>query len=246
MGSAGNRARGGRREPLADHVERAGHVVLTAIWTACVWVLRVLYRAAARGGAAGLTWFRRQSYSTQLTVVAICAAGSLAAAYVIANRPAPPVYVNDETEALARVIRSEAGIGSAPQRIHVAWVTRNLAVERSQTIAEMACSPCGPQELGRPVSSRQDATDADRELARHILASPAMLDPTGGATHFINPMLQDDLAARNRPGYRGRPYHEVRQRWLTSYGWEPYYRLGPDLELWGPKRRARARRAGSK
>jgi len=25
--------------------------------------------------------------------------------------------------------------------------------------------------------------------------------------------------------------------WSESYGWEAYYRLGPDLELWGPKRR---------
>jgi len=100
----------------------------------------------------------------------------------------------------------------------------------------MACAPCGPQELGRPVSTRQDATDLDRELARQILAAPALLDPTGGATHFINPTLQDDLASRGRPGYRGRPYTEVRERWMQVYGWEPYYRLGPDLEVWGPKR----------
>ncbi|HYU15247.1 MAG TPA: hypothetical protein VEL05_04225, partial [Candidatus Acidoferrum sp.] len=164
-------------------------------------------------------------------------------AYIIASRPEPAIYVDDETEALARVIRSEAGTGSAPQRIHVAWVTRNLAAERRQTVAQMACSPCGPQEIGRPVSSRQDATDLDRELARHILASPPLLDPTGGATHFINPTLQDDLASQGRPGYRGRPYREVRQTWLETYGWEPYYRLGPDLEVWGPKRVARARAA---
>jgi hypothetical protein len=248
MGSAGRRGRPGRREPLADQVERAGHLILTSFWTGLVWVLRILLRGAARVGAYGLLWFRRQGVTARLIVIGLLVGASLATAHVLTTRPPPPVYVDDETEALARVIRSEAGVSSAPQRIHVAWVTRNLAVERGQSIAEMACSPCGPQEMGRPVSSRQAATDADRELARHILGSPALMDPTGGATHFINPMLQDDLAARGRPGYRGRPYSEVRARWINAYGWEPYYRLGPDLELWGPKRSARGKssRSGSR
>jgi hypothetical protein len=240
MGSAGKRARP-RREPFADQVERAGHLILTWIWTGLVWILRLFLRVAARAAASGAAWFGRQDRAVQVVVLAMLTGGSLAAAHVIANRPAPPVYVDDEAEALARVIRSEAGVGSAPQRIHVAWVTRNLAAERGETIARMACSPCGPQELGRPVSSRQAASDADRVLARSILASPALLDPTGGATHFINPMLQDDLASRGRPGYRGRPYSEVRLRWSSAYGWEPYYRIGPDLELWGPRRGARSK-----
>jgi hypothetical protein len=245
MGSAGRRSRPARREPLADQIERAGHLILTSLWTGLVWILRILLRGVALVGAAGLSWFRRQSRTAQLAVIGVVVGASLATAHIVATRPPPPVYVDDEAEALARVIRSEAGISSAPQRIHVAWVTRNLAVERGQSIAAMACSPCGPQGLGRPVSSRQAATDVDRELARHILASPSIMDPTGGATHFINPMLQDHLAARGAPGYRGRPYHEVRQRWLNAYGWEPYYRLGPDLELWGPKRRPRTRTHGS-
>ncbi|HKE16853.1 MAG TPA: hypothetical protein VKB80_18390 [Kofleriaceae bacterium] len=243
MGSAVKRTRPRRREPFADQIERSGHWILTTVWSGLVWILRLLLRAAALAAAAGARSFRRLDRAAQFIVVAILAGGSLAAAHVIATRPAPPVYVDDETEALARVIRSEAGVGSPQQRIHVAWVTRNLAAERGETIARMACSPCGPQELGRPVSSRQDAADADRLLARSILASPAILDPTGGATHFINPTLQDDLASRGRPGYRGRPYSEVRQRWSTAYGWEPYYRIGPDLELWGPRRGVRAKPA---
>jgi hypothetical protein len=244
MGSAGKRVRSGRREPFADQVERVGHVVLTRLWSACVWILGMVLRAAGHVAARAVRWFSRQSRTAQIVMVALLGAGSVAAAHVM-TRPQPVaepiIYVDDETEALARVIRSEAGISSAQQRIHVAWVTRNLANERGQTVARMACSPCGQQQMGRPVSTRQAASDADRELARYILASPAFLDPTGGATHFINPMLQDDLAARGRAGYRGRPYSEVRQRWMTTYGWEPYYRLGPDLEMWGPKRRPRSR-----
>jgi hypothetical protein len=244
MGRAGRSGRS-RREPLADTIERGGHVVLTWLWSALVWILRMLLRGLVSLVAQAAAWFRRQGRAAQLVMVGILAAGSLAAAHVIATRPAPPVYVDDETEALARVIRSEVGTSAIPHRIHVAWVTRNLAAERGETIAEMACSPCGEQGLGRPVSSRQDARDDDRDLARHILASPPSMDPTGGATHFINPMLQDELATRGRPGYRGRPYSQVRRRWQESYGWEPYYRLGPDLELWGPPRSAPVR-SGSK
>jgi hypothetical protein len=148
-------------------------------------------------------------------------------------------YVTDETEALARVIRSEVGTSSPQHRVHVAWATRNLAASRRQTVAEMACSPCGPQQAGRPVSSFQAATEADRALARSVLAAPPILDPTGGATQFVNPALQDELAARATAGYRGRPYRHVKKTWSQAYGWEPYYRLGPDLELWGPRRQRR-------
>jgi hypothetical protein len=147
------------------------------------------------------------------------------------------VHVHDDVEALARVIRSEAGTAPLQQKVHVAWATRNLAASRRQTVARMACSPCGPQRSGRPVSSRLPATDADRRLARHILAAPAIVDATGGATHFVNPALQNALAARGRPGYAGRPYRHIHATWRGRYGWEPYYRLGPDLELWGPRRR---------
>ena len=149
----------------------------------------------------------------------------------------PRVYVFDETEAMARVIRSEVGDRSIQYRLHVAWATRNLASARGQSVARMVCSPCGPQELGRPVSSRQSATDGDRQLAGLVLAAPRMLDPTGGATQFIDPALQDELSRRSAHGYRGRPYRHVRRTWIRDYGWEPYYRLGEDLELWGPRRR---------
>jgi hypothetical protein len=143
-----------------------------------------------------------------------------------------------EDRALARVIRSEIGSGTAQQRLHVAWATRNLAAERRTSIARMACSPCGRQRAGRPVSTRQPARPEDVELARLVLAAHPALDPTGGATHFINPRLQDRLALSGKvPGYAGQTYTRVRRRWQKVYGWEPYYRLGPELELWGPRRR---------
>jgi hypothetical protein len=185
-------------------------------------------------------WPRLQRRLLRARRAAIVALGIAAAvAIVLALRGEPEVWVLDETEALARVIRSEVGVSAPQHRVHVAWATRNLAAARRQTVAAMACSPCGPQQAGRPVSSRQSPTDADRELARHVLAAPAILDPTGGATQFVNPQLQDQLAAAGAPGYRSRPYRHVRRTWTQVYGWEPYYRLGPDLEMWGPKRRRR-------
>ena len=148
-----------------------------------------------------------------------------------------PVYVYDEVEALGRVIASEIGRGTRREKVAVAWVTRNLARQRKQSIAEMACQPCGKQ-VGRkrPVSSRFRARPIDLEIAAEVLASPDSADPTGGAEHFINPPLQDKLAAEGRPGYVGKPYAVVRDRWLNKYEWEPYGRLGKKLELWGPKK----------
>lgn len=145
-------------------------------------------------------------------------------------------YLRSDVEALARVIRSEIGIGTETQKLHVAWTVRNLARSRGQTIATMACLPCGTQGPARPVSSVQDATAKDRELARRVLVAGEVADPTGGATHFMNPRLQDAFARSERKGYRKQTYNRVRRRWITRYGWEPYYRLGPTLEMWGRKR----------
>ena len=155
-------------------------------------------------------------------------------------RPAPGLYLRDDVEALARVLKSEIGNGTRQQQRHVAWTARNLAREKGQTIAAMVCSPCGPQQRGRPMSSRQGPDSSHRDLARKVLAVPAGRDPTGGATHFISPPLQNKLArSGKRAGYQGSSYREVRRRWIRSYGWRPYYRLGKSLEFWGPKKKRR-------
>lgn len=152
------------------------------------------------------------------------------------------LYLTSDTETLARVIRSEIGVGTAKQQLHVAWVARNLAREAGQPLSEMVCHPCGPQRRGRPLSTLQDPLDSDRKLARRVLRASKDKDPTGGATHFINPLLQDRLAkSGKRSGYKGRSYKRVRRIWRRSYGWEPYYRIGPDLEMWGPKKARKGR-----
>jgi len=48
-----------------------------------------------------------------------------------------------------------------------------------------------------------------------VLASPASADPTGGATAFFEPALQDRFAAERRPGYR-LSADEIRERWMKD------------------------------
>lgn len=227
------RSRQGRAGPCVDWIERHGRAALVWLWSFAMRILRLAAVALETIAVASWSWFCRQRRSTQLVLVAVASIACVLAIY--RRESEEEVYVTDEAEALARVIRSEVGGSSSQQRLHVAWATRNLARERGQTVARMACSPCGRQGFLRPVSSRHAATDSERALATLVLAAPDLMDPTGGASHFINPVLQDELARTGSvPGYAGNTYQVVRRRWIESYGWSPYYRLGADLEFWGP------------
>jgi hypothetical protein len=215
-------------------LERVGGVAVLRLWSILIRLLALAAVGLETVLVEGWHWLRCQRLAVKLAVAAVL----VIVALLIGRRTTTsglPLYITDDAEALARVIRSEVGSMDSQAQLHVAWVTRNLAAERRQTIARMACTPCGEQGPARPVSSRQDATDASRALASMVLAAPSLLDPTGGATHFINPVLQDELATSGRlPGYVGNSYAVVRRRWMQSYGWAPYYRLGPTLEFWGP------------
>jgi len=202
--------------------------IVVAIW----WLVSCSAQLIASACAGVFHWFDARRGATRIAILV-----AVLAAIVMVWRSRDHEHPVGEVEALARVIRSEVGSESEQHRRHVAWATRNLARERRQSVVEMVCSPCGPQHRGRPVSSRQAATDADRTLAREVLATPCALDPTGGATHFIDPVLQDKLARAGAPGYTGNAYPTVARRWRERYGWKPYYRLGPTLEMWGPARR---------
>lgn len=119
----------------------------------------------------------------------------------------------DETEALARVITSEANGYSEAERVAIAWTVRNRARKRGVSIAKLVCSPtCGPCCEGRPFSSAREATAANRAVARRVLAEPQAGDPTRGATAFFEPRVQDQLVAEKRPGYRFTS-DQLRQRW---------------------------------
>jgi hypothetical protein len=166
-----------------------------------------------------------------------CKIAALAVPILIIELGTPrdrPVMVVDDTEALARVIRSEVGDGTAAERLAIGWAARNRARGAHLAIARMVCRPwCGPQhEMSarlRPMSSGQAATPADRRLAERILAEPDGKDPTRGADSFVEPALQDELVAQRRLGYRLR-YASLRRRWLRE-GQARLGRVGR-FELW--------------
>jgi hypothetical protein len=139
-----------------------------------------------------------------------------------------------EVVALGRVIASEVGRGTAAERAAIGWATRNRAQKRGVTIVRLVCTPwCGPQHEARatmrPFSSNQPATSDDLALAAAILEAPQGDDPTGGATSFIEPALQDELTAAHKLGYR-LTYAQVRAKWIAE-GQRPLGRVGR-FEMW--------------
>lgn len=153
----------------------------------------------------------------------------------VSEAEGPPLSAVDERTALARVIHSEAGERPLEERVAVAWVVRNRARAKGLSIARMVCSPkCGRQGGKRPMSSRQAPRAEDYKVADAVLAAPQSADPTGGATKFFEPRLQDHLVKEGRPGYK-RTADEVRKRWLRD---ADYYGSVGVWEFYGPKREA--------
>lgn len=179
----------------------------------------------------------------QLATVAIAGAGALALGVALLGRRrtddqlerqnvtedgealGPPP--RDDAEALGRVVTSEARGYSRAERLAIAWAVRNRARRRGESIARMVCWPtCGPCCKGRPFSSARPGSAEDLALAREVLAAPDSADPTGGASAFFEPALQDRLIADNRravadgrpaphPSYR-RTAAEVRAHWSAG------------------------------
>lgn len=145
-----------------------------------------------------------------------------------AELSSPPLYIDDDVEALARILTSEAGSHSVEERLAVGWTARNRARRRRTTIARMVCNPCGPS-AGRGFSTRLPARRKNRELAALILATPLGEDPTGGAISAFEPVLQDRLYRSGRYRYDARG---VRRKWLREMD---YYGTVGHWDLFGPK-----------
>ena len=111
--------------------------------------------------------------------------------------PAPTggsgIDANDnEVEALARVIASEAGSGTDAEKKAIGWTVRNRFRNKSIYASEF---PWRSQKGSNPpFASARPATEASRALARQILAADQSEDPTGGATSFFEPRMQDAFA----------------------------------------------------
>jgi hypothetical protein len=121
------------------------------------------------------------------------------------------------TEALARIIASEAGTMSRAIKLTVAWIARNRSLLIKRPMLDMAApqGSYGPITEKRPMSSSQPATDETRAIAAEVLAAPQSQDPTPGATHGFDTALQDTLAAQ---GIKSNSAAGVMEIWEKHYG----------------------------
>ncbi len=119
---------------------------------------------------------------------------------VIPSAPpsAPPEVVqhtvvldNQEVEALARIIASEAGSGTLGEQRAIAWTARNHFRAKNKSIYGTEFPWRSQNGANPPFSSARDANETTRGLAREVLSAPQMMDPTGGATSFFEPKMQD-------------------------------------------------------
>jgi hypothetical protein len=95
----------------------------------------------------------------------------------------------DEVEALARTIASEAGSGTQDEQRAIGWTVRNRF--RGKSIYAKQQPWRAQKGSDPPFSSARPASDVHRKLALEILQAPQSQDPTGGATSFFEPRMQD-------------------------------------------------------
>ncbi len=125
------------------------------------------------------------------------------------GEPAPPVALpemhpsapsgtsgipltENEIEALKRVIGSEAGSGMPAEQLGIGWTVRNRFRGKSIYASE---HPWRAQKGSKPpFSSARSGNDSHRKLAVEILSADQSDDPTGGATSFFEPRMQDAFA----------------------------------------------------
>lgn len=155
-----------------------------------------------------------------------------------------------EIEALARTIASEAGSGTLAEQKAIGWTVRNRFRGKSIYATQY---PWRAQKGGDPpFSSARPANDAHLRLAREILAADQSQDPTGGATSFFEPKMQDLFAkagemARNgetgdrvidgvkltditRFKFYRKNADQIREKWYKS---NTIYAIAGRFEFWG-------------
>jgi hypothetical protein len=147
--------------------------------------------------------------------------------------------------ALARALESEHGSDSVDVRTWVAWAIRNEAGGYDRIFDKLTSSGHDPKLRGlfarQKTDGRYAATHAaahlgNIQIARLVVGSSTVSDPTGGAHNFFSPQLQDKLYAqaldeqrqidagtldRADAKYAGRitvDANGLRRRW-NGYGW---------------------------
>jgi hypothetical protein len=121
-----------------------------------------------------------------------------------------------EADWIARILASEAGGQSPLERVALAYAILNKARHVGKTVAALS-NGIGPQGPLRPWSTRKPPSGFDRQVAAAVTARYPAADPTGGATKFFEPALQDRLYAEGRAGYH-RDADALRAKWEREGG----------------------------
>ncbi len=145
---------------------------------------------------------------------------TLALASMDSAEPAPPIEMPGpvasggsgialdpkEIEALARTIASEAGSGTSAEQKAIAWTVRNRF--RGGSIYNTQYPWRSQKGSNPPFASGRDATATSRQVAEQVLKADQSVDPTGGATSFFEPRMQDifyqagEMARKGETGNR--------------------------------------------
>jgi hypothetical protein len=102
----------------------------------------------------------------------------------------------DDIEALSRALSSELGSRGAEEQTAAAWALRNRADMLGMTLKQLLAplGQYGATSASRGyASTRRPATKASADIAIGVLDAPAAHDPTGGATEFWTPCLQEQM-----------------------------------------------------
>ena len=192
---------------------------------------------------------------------------TLALASMDSPEPAPPVEMSgpvasgpsgipldaNEVEALARTIASEAGSGTPAEQKAIAWTVRNRF--RGKSIYATQYPWRSQKGSNPPFASARECKDSHRELAKRVLMADQSEDPTGGATSFFEPRMQDaffkagEMARRGETGNRTidgvkisditrfKNYNydaaALRKKWGSG---STVFALADRFEFWGNKR----------
>jgi hypothetical protein len=142
-----------------------------------------------------------------------------------------------ETYSLARAVASESGDEPYKVKRAIAFAVKNEASRRGVTVFAVTTTTKqrGPSyRYGRQyhklsgdsryVSTAQDPSREDLEIASKTLSEPGFRDPIMGSSRFFEPGLQDRKFAAGAPGYR-KDSAMLLASW-ASEGWEATTTIG--------------------
>lgn len=108
-------------------------------------------------------------------------------------------YLSDsdvEVEVLARAIETELGGQKVDEQVAAAWAMRNRADNAGISMQKLLIPNRrygAPDISGGFVSTRKQASEHSRSIALHVLGAKPDKDPTGGATDYWTPVLQNHM-----------------------------------------------------